>query len=213
MHRLKLDYKVLGPIATNVYFAGNPETNECVIIDPAAKAGEIISKLQEDAFKPVAILLTHGHFDHIMAVNELKEKYGIPVYAHEAESEMLAHPSAGFFPRSLDDKAVTEYIPLKDGQVIELIGYKWTVIHTPGHSAGSVCYYIPEEQVMFSGDTLFRRSYGRTDLETGSYKEIIDSLVNKLFKIDDDAVEVFPGHGESTDLGYEKQYNDILIDR
>lgn len=213
MHRLKLDHKVLGPIGTNVYFVSNPYTGKCVIIDPAANAGEIYKKIEEDGLKPEAVFLTHGHFDHIMAVNELKEKYGIPVYAGEAERDMLAHPSAGFFPKGLDEKAVTDYIPLKDGQEIDVAGFRWKVIHTPGHSSGSVCYYIPDEQVMFSGDTLFRRSYGRTDLETGDDQQITDSLINKLFMIDDDSVEVFPGHGEFTELGYEKKYNDILMYR
>lgn len=212
MYGLNIDRMVLGPIETNTYIVRNDKTGECVVIDPADSPEKIVDRLERNGLKPAAILLTHGHFDHIMAVNALKDRYDIPVYAHRDEAWLLANPAAGLMIHNLESRAVTEYSPVKHGDVLNLAGFRWKVIHTPGHSAGSVCYYIEDGKVIFSGDTLFRRSYGRTDLKTGSYRDIVSSLKDRLFTIPDDEVQVLPGHGGSTDLGYEKKHNDILID-
>lgn len=212
MHESNIDYLVLGPIETNTYFVSDPDTGECVIIDPAANPEAIISKLEKDRLKLTAMLLTHGHFDHIMAVNELKRKYGVPVYVHEAESVIMEDPGGGLMRIGLSDIIVRDYGTVHDGDTLNLAGARWKVIHTPGHSAGSVCYCLPDEKVIFSGDTLFLRSFGRTDLKTGNFREIINSLTNILFKIPDDDIDVYPGHGGFTTLGYEKKHNDILID-
>lgn len=210
MHRLDLDYMVLGPIGTNTYIPSNPGTGECVLIDPAAKPNEIALRLKEKGLTPKAILLTHGHFDHILAVKGLTERFDIPVYAHGSEAEMLAHPEQASVPMDLRGLGVTDYKAVKDGEVLDLIGFKWKVIHTPGHSCGSVCYYIEEENIMFSGDTIFRHTYGRTDFPTGSFSEIYDSIVNKVFAGLDGDIDIFPGHGDSTTLEYEKKHNDII---
>ncbi len=212
MYGLNIDRMVLGPIETNTYIVSNDKTGECVVIDPADSPEKIVDRLERNGLKPAAILLTHGHFDHIMAVNALKDRYDIPVYAHRDEAWLLANPAAGLRIHNLESRAVTEYSQVKHGDVLNLAGFRWKVIHTPGHSAGSVCYYIEDGKVIFSGDTLFRRSYGRTDLETGSYRDIVSSLKDRLFTIPEDEVRVLPGHGGSTDLGYEKKHNDILID-
>lgn len=204
---------VLGPIGTNTYIPSNPETGECVLIDPAAKPNEIALHLKEKGLALKAILLTHGHFDHILAVKGLKEKFDIPVYAHGSEADILAHPELASIPLDLRGLGVEDYTPVKDGEVLDLIGFKWKVIHTPGHTCGSVCYYIEEENVIFSGDTIFRQTYGRTDFPTGCFSEIVDSIKNKVFAKLDGDVDIFPGHGESTTLEYEKKHNDILMDR
>ena len=212
MHGLELDVMVLGPIGTNTYIPYNRKTGECVLIDPAAEPEKIVAHLKEQGYTPKAVLLTHGHFDHILAVKALQQQLGIPVYAHESEADMLAHPERASVPIDLRGLGVTDYNAVKDGEVLDLIGYKWKVIHTPGHSCGSVCYYIEEENVIFSGDTIFYRTYGRTDFPTGSFSEIVESIKNKVFARIDGDVDIFPGHGQSTTLEYEKKYNAILMD-
>ncbi|MDO4938920.1 MAG: MBL fold metallo-hydrolase [Lachnospiraceae bacterium] len=212
MHRLNIEHMVLGYVATNVYIVSNTETKECVIIDPAANPSEILKRIEKDGLNTKAILLTHGHFDHILAVNDIAEITGAPVYAHADEKKVLADPGVGLLLRDVADKAVTDFLPVKDGDILDLIGFKWKVIHTPGHSAGSVCYYIESEKVMFTGDTVFRGSYGRTDLFTGSFDDIARSIKEKIFTIPEDDTDLLPGHGEFTDLGYEKRHNEILMD-
>ena len=212
MHGLELDVMVLGPIGTNTYIPYNRKTGECVLIDPAAEPDRIADRIKEQGYAPGAILLTHGHFDHILAVKELQRRYGLTVYAHGLEADILAHPERVNIPMNLRGLGVTEYTPVSDGDELDLIGYKWKVIHTPGHTCGSVCYYIEEENVIFSGDTIFYRTYGRTDFPTGSFSEITDSIKNKVFAAIDGDVDIFPGHGQSTDLEYEKKHNAILMD-
>ena len=212
MHGLELDTMVLGPIATNTYIPYNRETKECVLIDPAAMPEQIEARLKKQGLTPRAILLTHGHFDHILAVRALQEQLGLPVYAHGSEADMLAHPERSSVPMDLRGFGVTDYKPVRDGEMLDLIGFKWKVIHTPGHSCGSVCYYIEEEQVIFSGDTIFYHTYGRTDFPTGSFSEIVDSIKNKVFARLDGDIDIFPGHGESTTLKEEKKKNAILTD-
>ena len=212
MHGLTIDHLVLGPVSTNVYIVSNPETKECVIIDPATNPSTILKKMEGAGLKLKAILLTHGHFDHILAVNDIEELTGVPVYAHADERQILAHPDVGLMYRDLSDKAVTDYTEVHDNDVLDLIGFKWKVIHTPGHSAGSVVYYVESEKLMFSGDTVFRRGYGRTDLLTGSFEDISKSIKEKIFTIPDDDIDILPGHMEFTTLGFEKKHNMILSD-
>lgn len=205
MAMLDVDRLVLGPIQTNVYVVSNRKTSEAVIIDPGAKPGEIIKCIKKYHFEPKAILLTHGHFDHLLAVNDIAHEYNIPVYASEKDDDKFKTPS--FEGHDFSSYAVKRYTKIETEE-LELIGFKWKVIQTPGHSPGSVCYYIEDEKILFSGDTLFRCSYGRTDFEGGSLKEIVSSICDKLFELPEDTT-VFPGHGEETVLGFEKTNNAI----
>lgn len=200
---------VLGPVSTNCYLVYNDTTKEAVAVDPGDNGDYILNKCSELGIKLQAVLLTHGHFDHMMAASQVARAFGIPVYASETEDEMLAdtslNMSAHFTGRSVSfhaDRLV------HDGDGLELIGYKWKVIATPGHTAGSVCYYLPEEGVLLSGDTLFLDSYGRTDLPTGSSRALVDSVIRKLLVLPGDTM-VYPGHGEPTTIGYEAQNNPI----
>ena len=206
MDRMKIKRAVLGMAATNCYFAINRDTSETIIIDPADNAELLIRTLINDGYKPAAILLTHGHADHILAVNALRERFGIKAYAHEAEKAVLENSHynlSTWFGAAFTMKAD---VYLRDGDEIELAGFSIKVIHTPGHTPGGCCFYISEEKVLFSGDTLFDSSIGRTDFPGGSMSTLVRGIREKLFVLPDDTA-VFPGHNDPTSIGREKIYN------
>lgn len=197
---------VLGMIMTNCYIAYDNVVKEAFIVDPADSADEIQLKITELGVKPVAILLTHGHFDHIGAVDELRDKYKIKVYVYEDEKDVMTSDAnlASMIGKRMSVEA-DEY--LRDLQTIIIGGEKIQVIHTPGHTKGSCCFYLPDEKVLFSGDTMFCQSFGRTDFPTGSMSQLISSIKNRLLKLDDD-VKVYPGHNEETKIGFERHMYD-----
>lgn len=197
---------VLGMIMTNCYIAYDDVVKETFIVDPADSADEIQLKITELGVKPVAILLTHGHFDHIGAVDELRDKYKIKVYVYEDEKDVMTSDAnlASMIGKRMSVEA-DEY--LRDLQTIIIGGEKIQVIHTPGHTKGSCCFYLPDEKVLFSGDTMFCQSFGRTDFPTGSMSQLISSIKNRLLKLDDD-VKVYPGHNEETKIGFERHMYD-----
>ncbi|MCI6498667.1 MBL fold metallo-hydrolase [Lachnospiraceae bacterium HCP1S3_C3] len=197
---------VLGMIMTNCYIAYDDVVKEAFIVDPADSADEIQLKITELGVKPVAILLTHGHFDHIGAVDELRDKYKIKVYVYEDEKDVMTSDAnlASMIGKRMSVEA-DEY--LRDLQTIIIGGEKIQVIHTPGHTKGSCCFYLPDEKVLFSGDTMFCQSFGRTDFPTGSMSQLISSIKNRLLKLDDD-VKVYPGHNEETKIGFERHMYD-----
>ena len=208
MAEMKLQKITLGPVCTNCYFIMNAETKELLIVDPAASPDSIIKKIEELQAVPVGILLTHGHFDHIMGVNGVKEKYGIPVYAFKKEQEMLSDASVNMssFYGACTVKA--DYL-MNDLDVIKAAGFSIQVIHTPGHTKGRCCDDIPEAKALFSGDTLFYGSVGRTDCPGGSMSEIVRSLHLLLDSLPEDT-DVYPGHDAFTTIGYEKRYNPFV---
>lgn len=210
MGDLRMKTCVLGMVSTDCYIVYKGQ--DAVVIDPADNGAYIANQCKELGVVPVAILLTHGHFDHIMAVDELRNMFHIPVYAGEVEEAMLKDTSLNLstnFGHSFTTKADQL---LKDGETLELLGETWKVISTPGHTSGSVCYLIEKEDILFSGDTLFAESLGRTDFPTGSSSQIIASITEKLFLLRDD-IMVYPGHGEPTSIGHEKQYNPVAAYR
>lgn len=200
---------IAGMMQTNCYIISNEETKECFLVDPAVCTPDMISYIKENDLKMQAILLTHGHFDHILGITEFLREFEVPVYAYEAEKELLEDAEKnlssayGMFYIFKD----AEY--LKDGQVLEIAGMKIKVIYTPGHTIGGCCYYLEDEKVLFSGDTLFYTSIGRTDFETGSYNKLVNSVRLKLFRLPEE-VKVYPGHMSETTIGYEKKYNPFL---
>ena len=204
-----IQQRVLGMVSTNVYVCMHAETKEAFIVDPADDADEIIRLVSAMGAKPCAILLTHGHFDHIMAVKEVKEKYQIPVYACRQEEAMLAEPTVNMTAVYGRSCSIKPDVLLDDGQIFEAAGFSIQMFHTPGHTKGSCCYYIEDEGVLFSGDTLFCGSVGRTDFPGGSSAEIVRSL-HKLVDALPEDTEVFPGHDTSTTIGYEKRYNPFV---
>ncbi len=157
----------------------------------------------------MAILLTHGHFDHIMGVEGLRTQFGIPVYVHEDDADMLERPQLNAGAMIGVSISVQADQTVKDGDVLHLAGMEIHVLHTPGHTPGGVCYYFPKEEVVFSGDTLFCGSVGRTDLPGGSMSALIRSVREKVFKLPDLTV-VYTGHGEPTKIGDEKRCNPFI---
>lgn len=210
MSKMEIKSFVLGMVSTNCYVYWNRDTKEAIVIDPAAQSEVIEEYLKKENLLPKAILLTHGHFDHIMAASALASTYGIPVYASKHEVELLEDPNlnlgqvlAGISVSLIPDKLV------EDNQILNLIGVNLQVIETPGHTKGSVCYFVKEENILFSGDTLFRESVGRSDFPTGNGKQLIESIKEKLFPIGDQ-VTVYSGHGPATTIKYEKENNPYL---
>lgn len=204
---MKIRNFVLGMVSTNCYLVIHEETRQCVLIDAAVYSSEITEQIRREGLDFRGILLTHGHFDHIMGIDGfVKEFPGLPVYAHREEAVLLTdatmNASADFGrPYTYSGASYTE-----DGGHLELAGLRFQVIHTPGHTIGGCCYYLPGEKVLFSGDTLFRESIGRTDFPTGNSRQLIDSVQKKLFTLPEDTV-VYPGHMEATTIGDELKYN------
>lgn len=198
----------LGPLGTNCYILY--KGSEALIVDPGGEADKVISFLQKDNLTPLSILLTHAHFDHIGAVEELRKYYEIDVYLHENEKDWLGDPELN---RSLffTGEAFTGKDPdhfLKPGP-FQIGTFHFNIIHTPGHSPGSVSFIFEDEQLIISGDVLFQHGIGRTDLPGGSFSQLEDSLRQGLYKLPDDYT-VFPGHGERTSIGTEKKTNPFV---
>ena len=208
--RMKIEKFVLGPVGTNCYIVSNDDTMECFIVDVAACPPEFVSHIKNAGLTVKAVLLTHGHFDHIMGLDRFLEEFPVPVYACTAEREVLEsaqlNSSAGMLGQPY---TFTGAQFVKDGDLLDVAGMKIQVIQTPGHTIGGCCYYIAHENVLFSGDTLFRASVGRTDLPTGSMSALVRSVTDRLLVLPDET-RVYPGHMEETTIGYEKQYNPFL---
>ena len=173
---MKIERFVLGPIETNCYVVVNEDTKECFAVDMAYCPQEYVDHIREQGYQMKALFLTHGHFDHIMAAQAVKEKYNIPIYACRQEEEMLREPSVNMTAHYGRDCSITPDRFLDDLDVFEVAGFSIQMIHTPGHTKGSCCYYLKDEDVLFSGDTVFYGSVGRTDFPGGSTAQIVRSL-------------------------------------
>ena len=210
MPDLRIMEYTVGEVMTNCYMIVNEETKETLIIDPGAEAARLSERIRSEGLLPVAILLTHGHFDHAGAVAELKEMYKIPVYAHEEEKKVLEDPMLNL--TGMWSSRPVRYqadIFVREGDILELAGFTIRVIFTPGHTQGGCCYYFEGNKVLASGDTLFHGSIGRTDFPGGSMSRLVRGIREKLLDLPGDT-EVLPGHDMRTTIGYEKQYNPFL---
>ena len=199
---------IAGQLENNMYLVMDERTKKAVLIDASALIPEITSTIKELGADVEYILLTHGHFDHIMGLNSLKQALGAEAVI--CKDDLVISDNINEFTRlfGFPDSTPPVYEKyIKDGDIIHVGDMEIQVIHTPGHTEGGVCYLI--EDKLFSGDTLFRQSLGRTDLFGGSFEKLSDSIKNKLFKLDEN-ITVFPGHGPATTIAYEKKYNEII---
>lgn len=203
----------LCPLSTNCYIV-KTDDGSGVVIDPADEADTITEVCEANGIRLEKILLTHGHFDHINAAAELKKKLGIPVYIHEADECMLSdgNKALAYFCPQWKFNTLEADVLLKDGDEITQGDITFRVIHTPGHSAGSVCFIVEQEglDVMFAGDTIFKDSIGRSDGYSGSYI-VQQETLDKLKKLEGDYL-IYPGHGPSTTLSDEKKFNPFIAD-
>jgi glyoxylase-like metal-dependent hydrolase (beta-lactamase superfamily II) len=213
-----------GPWATNCYVVATGPGSECVVVDPGKDAAPgVADVVREQRLKPVAVLVSHGHVDHMWCVAPVAGTYDATAWIHPRDRHLLSDPMAGMSRetaamllggkhRFAEPDDVAE---LGDGQQLELAGLTFTVDHTPGHTEGSVTFRTPYgedvSELMFSGDLLFAGSIGRTDLPGGDHPTMLRSLRDKVLPLADDIV-VLPGHGEQTSIGQERATNPFLLD-
>ena len=216
MNTLKVGRMVLGGFQTNCYFiyrdGVKKENGMCpaIIVDPAERGKYIYDTMKTNGFQVAAVLLTHGHVDHISGAEELCRLSGAKLYANELEAGLLQDMHLNL-SRMFDMPCkVKADVLLKDGEECTMDGMHFKMISTPGHTEGGCAYYFEEGEFLISGDTLFEGSVGRTDFPTGSMGVLVRSIKNKLFTLPD-KTRVYPGHGGSTTIGWEKENNPFVI--
>lgn len=201
---------LVGAVGTNCFIACNSKTKETLIIDPGDNAQALIDHIDENGLRPAAVLLTHGHFDHCMAAQETAQHYHVPIYVHEEDKEIMENPAyncSGMLGRQMIFHADQYFHGEKDH--LSIAGFEIDVLHTPGHTPGGVCFYVKSDGILFSGDTLFCQSVGRTDFPKGSMSQLVRGIKEKLLELPDDT-NVLPGHGEWTTIGSERRQNPFL---
>lgn len=206
---MKIGRIVMGICQTNCYFLYEEDKKEVIFVDPADKGDVLYNKLKEAGFSVAGILLTHAHFDHIWGAETLRKLSGAKIYAAKKERELCEDAVKNVSDRCGRPCIIVPDVYLEDGEDVTIAGMTAKMIETPGHTAGSCCYYFEKDKILISGDTLFEESIGRTDLATGSFSDIIRSIKDKLFLLPDD-VKVYPGHGDETSIGHEKKYNSFV---
>ncbi|HEX6876833.1 MAG TPA: MBL fold metallo-hydrolase [Nocardioidaceae bacterium] len=214
-----------GPWGTNCYVVATAAGQECVVVDPGKDAAAGVAEVvREHKLKPVSVLVTHGHIDHMWCVAPVSGTYDATAFIHPEDRHLLSDPMAGMSRETAgmllggkyEFAEPDEVSEVADGQTLELAGLEFVVDHTPGHTRGSVTFRSPYDaqdvaEVMFSGDLLFAGSIGRTDLPGGDHPTMLRSLATKVLPLPDDIV-VLPGHGEQTSIGRERATNPYLLD-
>lgn len=204
---IRIEKSILGVCATNTYYVFNEDSREGIIIDPADNENDIIDKVTRFGFTPKAILITHGHFDHILAMPKVREHFSIKCYIGKTEEKVLKDSSMNLTTTFVGGGIKMDAdVYLEDGEEFEIAGWKIKAIEVPGHTIGGMCYYFMDEDVLFSGDTLFCDSVGRSDFPGGNGYTLCRSIKEKLFVLPENTI-VYPGHMEETTIGYEKANN------
>ncbi len=203
---LKIMSVTLGMCQTNCYFVYKEGNNKGIFIDPADNGKMLYEGLKNKGFEISAIFITHGHFDHITGADELRKLSGAKIYAPLEDKELLEDPIQNLSGNWAEPVTLSADEYFGDGKEYEIEGMKFKTILTPGHTKGSSCFYFEEDKQLFSGDTLFYESIGRTDFPTGSHSQLVRNLKEKLLTLPAD-VEVHSGHGPASDIGHEKDYN------
>jgi len=209
---MKIDCLILGPYKTNCYvLRSSKHSTDCLIIDTGLEPEPLIDFLQTNSLAPVAVVLTHGHVDHIAGLPLLRQEFpNAKVHVHKLDAEMFTAPDknlsalAGAF--CIFDPP--DYL-LEQGSIIDRAGISFNVLHTPGHTPGSISLYAPDQNLIFVGDTLFAGSVGRTDFPSGSTAQLIQSINEKLLVLPGRTI-VYPGHGPATTIQQEKTHNPFL---
>jgi hydroxyacylglutathione hydrolase len=210
---IKIESFTVGPFAENPYLLTCSETGKALLIDPGDEADMLWQAVERADATLAAIILTHAHLDHVGAVEDIRKRANVPVYLHPADNELLANVpmQARMFGLHADPVAPAERQLTHDDDLF-CGRLKLEVIHTPGHSPGSVCLFIPSEGALIAGDTLFYRGIGRTDLPGGNAATLLQSIQERLWLLSDD-VTVYPGHGPATTIGDEKKHNPFVGER
>jgi hydroxyacylglutathione hydrolase len=210
---------IVGPFETNCYVlrksavsaSGGPKADkDCVIIDAGIEPAPLIGYLQKEQLNPVAVILTHGHIDHTAGLDNLLTNWPhIKIYIHSLDEPMLAGKQTIAELVGMPAGKIKADCLLEDGQIIELAGIMFVVLHTPGHTPGGICLYSSDEQTAFVGDTLFAGSVGRTDFPGGDTRQLLNSIKEKLLNLPG-GTKVYPGHGPATTIANEKKHNPFL---
>lgn len=208
-----IDTLVLGDFQTNCFCVRqNEQAGDCLIIDPGMGAEVLVQMLQQNDYTPVAIVLTHGHADHIGGVESIRQHWpDVQVAIHKEDASMLTDPTGNLslMAGAMVQARPAEVILDSENSTYEAAGLKFKILHTPGHTPGGICLYASDEHILFAGDTLFAGSIGRTDFPGGSYKMLIDMIRQKLLILPPETV-VYTGHGLATTIGKEKKYNPFV---
>ena len=209
---MKIDRLVLGEFENNCYIVrSSNEASDCLIIDTGLDVLPLLKFLERGKLTPAAVILTHGHIDHIAGVEILREKYpSIQVYIHKLDAEMLTDAAANLsiMAGSSLTAGKADYL-IDEGDTIDKAGIQLQVIHTPGHTPGGICLYSEKDDIIFVGDTLFAGSIGRTDFPNGNMRQLIKGIKLKLFTLPEETI-AYPGHGPETTIGREKADNPFL---